>query len=251
MNMPQGTGKKFYSLRSLSRDLRPLAPILCGLFIAVLIELLAPFLLPRGISLTITVVSFLIIYIIIIVIFIIMIFSDKLRSGILRDVVNSIKNSIKSHPGYFFPPFMLLMALGFTFLLSDFLYKFLCMSSISELLQFYPILFAGAITSTSIMFAVTYWVANRAENIAELAVTIQNIKIFAMTNYILVLFLVFAPLSIIPSPSNSTSISIPCSALYYISALLLYPFGLTASIVQALIILDVLAVALRHELSEK
>jgi len=233
MSKSQGTGKKW-----------PLTLILCGLVIAMVIACLASPLSPLKISLETTVVSFLIIYAIIIVIFIIMIFSDKLRSGILRDVVNSIK----SYPNYFFPLFMLLMALGFMFLLSDFLYKFLCMSSISELLQFYPMLFAGAITSTSIMFAVTYWVANRAENIAELAVTIQYIKIFAMTNYILVLFLVFAPLSIIPSPSNSTSISIPCSALYYISALLLYPFGLTASIVQALIILDVLAVALREEL---
>jgi len=184
-----------------------------------------------------------------------MIFSDKLRSGILRDVVNSIKNSIKSHPGYFFPPFMFLMALGFTFLLSDFLYKFLRMSSISELLhellQLYPMLFTGAITSTSIMFAVTYWVANRAENIVKLIVTIQTIKILAMATYILALFLVFAPLSIIPSLSNYTSTSIPCSKLYSISFLLSYPFGLTAGMILTSIILDVFAVALRYELSEK
>ena len=232
MSKSQGTGKKW-----------PLILILCGLVIAMVIACLASPLSPLKISLETTVVSFLIIYTIVIVIFIIMIFSDKLRSGILRDVVNFIK----SHPGYFFPPFMFLMALGFTFLLSDFLYKFLCMSSISELLQFYPMLFAGAITSVSIMFAVTYWVANRAENIAELAVTIQYIKIFAMANYILVLFSVFVPLYIIPSPSNYTSTLL----LYIISFLLSYPFGLTASIVQALIILDVLAVTLRHELSEK
>ena len=242
MNMLQRIKKKFYSLRSLSRDLRPLAPILYGPVIAMVIACLASPFSPLKILLRISLAVFSIIYIIIIVV----VFKAILDSRPLN-----VSNSLKSHPDYFFPLFMLLMAFGFTFLLSDLLYKFLRMSSISELLQFYPILFAGAITSTSIMFAVTYWVANRAENIAELAVTIQNIKIFAMTNYILVLFLVFAPLSIIPSPSNSTSISIPCSALYYISALLLYPFGLTASIVQALIILDVLAVALRHELSEK
>jgi len=181
-----------------------------------------------------------------------MIFSDKLRSGILRDVVNSIKNSIKSHPGYFFSFFMFLMALGFTFLLSDFLYKFLCMSSISELLhellQLYPMLFAGAITSVSIMFAVTYWVANRAENIVKLIGAIQSIKILAMATYISALFSVFAPLSIIPSLSNYTSTSIPCSALYYISALLSYPFGLTAGMILTSIMLDVLAVALREEL---
>ena len=177
-----------------------------------------------------------------------MIFSDKLRSGILRDVVNSIKNSIKSRPGYFFPPFMFLTALGFTFLLSDFLYKFLCMSSISELLRLYPMLFAGAITSTSIMFAVTYWVANRAENIVKLIGTIQSIKILAMATYISALFSVFAPLSIIPSLSNYTSTSIPCSKLYSISFLLSYPFGLTAGMILTSIMLDVLAVALREEL---
>ncbi|MFP3218811.1 MAG: hypothetical protein RXQ99_09500 [Acidianus sp.] len=112
-------------------------------------------------------------------------------------------------------------------------------------------LFAGAITSTSIMFAVTYWVANRAENIVKLIGVIQSIKILAMITYILALFSVFAPLSIIPSLSNYTSTSPPCSALYYISALLSYPFGLTAGMILTSIILDVFAVALRHELSEK
>ena len=237
MSKSQRTGKKW-----------PLTLILCGPVIAMVIACLASPLSPLKIPLKMAAVSFLIIYIIIIVIFIIiMIFSDKLRSGILRDVVNSIK----SYPNYFFPLFMFLMALGFMFLLSDFLYKFLCMSSISELLQLYHMLFAGAITSTSIMFAVTYWVANRAENTAELAVTIQYIKTLAMVTYILALFLVFVPLSIIPSPSNYTSTLIPCSALYYISALLSYPFGLTAGMIQTSIMLDVFAVTLRYKLSEK
>jgi hypothetical protein len=230
MSKSQGTGKKW-----------PLTLILCGLVIAMVIACLASPLSPLKISLKITVVSFLIIYTIITATFTI------ISSGRPRDVVNSIK----SYPNYFFPLFMVLMALGFMFLLSDFLYKFLCMSSISELLQFYPMLFAGAITSTSIMFAVTYWVANRAENIAELAVTIQYIKTLAMVTYMLALFLVFVPLSIIPSPSSSTSTLIPCSKLYYISALLSYPFGLTAGMIQTSIMLDVLAVTLRYKLSEK
>jgi len=250
MSMPQRTGKKFYSSRNLMNLLRILLLILiyCGSVIAMVIAYLASPISSLKISSEITVVSFLIIYTIIIVIFIIimMIFSDKLRSGILRDVVNSIK----SHPGLFFLTFMISTALGFTFFLSNFLYKFLCMSSISELLQFYPMLFTGAITSTSIMFAVTYWVANRAENIVKLIVTIQTIKILAMATYILALFLVFAPLSIIPSLSNYTSTSIPCSKLYSISFLLSYPFGLTAGMILTSIILDVFAVALRYELSE-
>jgi len=256
MNKPQRTGKKFYSLRSLLIILL-LTLIPCGPVIAMVIAYLASPLSRLKISLKIAFVSFLIIYTIIIVIFIIIIFSifsDKLRSGILRDVVNSIKNSIKSHPGYFFFPFMISTALGFILLLSDLLYKFLRMSSISELLhellQLYPMLFTGAITSTSIMFAVTYWVANRAENIVKLIVTIQTIKILAMATYILALFLVFAPLSIIPSLSNYTSTSIPCSKLYSISFLLSYPFGLTAGMILTSIILDIFAVALRYELSE-
>jgi len=159
----------------------------------------------------------------------------------------NVINALKSHPDYFFSFFMVLMALGFTFLLSNFLYVFLRMSGIRELLQLYPMLFTGAITSTSIMFAVTYWVANRVENIVKLIVTIQNIKTLAMATYILALLSVFAPLYIIPSPSNSTSTLL----LYLISFLLSYPFGLTAGMIQTSIMLDVLAVTLRYKLSEK
>ena len=232
MNMLQRIKKKFYSLRSLSRDLRPLAPILYGLVIAMVIELLAPFLLPRGISLVISFAGFLIIYSIDIRIF------NIILSGRHPNVINALK----SHSDYFFIFFTILMAPGFMFLLSNFLYVFLRMSGIRELLQLYPMLFAGAITSISIMFAVTYWVVNRVENIAELTETIQNVKALSTYAYILALFFVFAPLPIISSPSSSTSTLL----LYIISFLLSYPFGLTASIVQALIMLDALAVALRR-----
>ena len=234
MSKSQGTGKKW-----------PLTLILCGLVIAMVIACLASPFSPLKILLRISLAVFSIIYIIIIVV----VFKAILDSRPLN-----VSNSLKSHPN-FFPLFTFLTALGFTFLLSDFLYKFLRMSSISELLhellQLYPMLFTGAITSTSIMFAVTYWVANRAENIVKLIVTIQTIKILAMATYILALFLVFAPLSIIPSLSNYTSTSIPCSKLYSISFLLSYPFGLTAGMILTSIILDVFAVALRYELSEK
>jgi len=240
MNMLQRIKKKFYSLRSLInllRDLRPLAPILCGLVIAMVIELLAHFLLPRGISLVISFAGFLIIYLIDIRIF------DIILSGRHPNVINALK----SHPDYFFSFFMVLMALGFMFLLSNFLYVFLRMSGIRELLQLYPMLFAGAITSVSIMFAVTYWVVNRVENIAELTETFQHVKALSTYAYILALFFVFAPLPIISSPSSSTSTLL----LYLISFLLSYPFGLTAGMIQTSIMLDVLAVTLRYKLSEK
>jgi len=232
MNMLQRIKKKFYSLRSLLRDLRPLAPILYGLVIAMVIELLAHFLLPWGISLVISFAGFLIIYSIDIIIF------NMILSGKHPNVINALK----SHPDYFFSFFMVLMALGFTFLLSNFLYVFLRMSGIRELLQLYPMLFAGAITSISIMFAVTYWVVNRVENIAELTETIQHVKALSTYAYILALFFVFAPLPIISSPSSSTSTLL----LYLISFLLSYPFGLTAGMIQTSIMLDVLAVALRR-----
>jgi len=234
MSKSQETGKKW-----------PLTLILCGPVIAMVIACLASPFSPLKILLRISLAVFSIIYIIIIVV----VFKAILDSRPLN-----VSNSLKSHPN-FFPLFMFLTALGFTFLLSDLLYKFLCkflcMSSISELLhellQLYPMLFTGAITSTSIMFAVTYWVANRAENIVKLIGTIQNIKILAMITYVAALLSVFGPLYIIPSPSNSTSTLI----LYGISFLLSYPFGLTAGMILTSIMLDVLAVALRHELSEK
>jgi len=232
MNMLQRIKKKFYSLRSLLRDLRPLAPILYGLVIAMVIELLAHFLLPWGISLVISFAGFLIIYSIDIIIF------NMILSGKHPNVINALK----SHPDYFFSFFMVLMALGFTFLLSNFLYVFLRMSGIRELLQLYPMLFAGAITSISIMFAVTYWVVNRVENIAELTETFQHVKALSTYAYILALFFVFAPLPIISSPSSSTSTLL----LYLISFLLSYPFGLTAGMIHTSIMLDVLAVALRR-----
>jgi hypothetical protein len=118
------------------------------------------------------------------------------------------------------------------------------MSSVKEFLQFYPMLFAGAITSTSIMFAVTYWVVNRAENIAELARIIQFIKMFAATTYVVALLSIFISLSNIYSHFTY-------STLYGTSILLSYPFGLTAGMIITSIILDILADTLRRELRKQ
>jgi uncharacterized protein YebE (UPF0316 family) len=104
-------------------------------------------------------------------------------------------------------------------------------------------LFAGAITSTSIMFAVTYWVVNRAEKITELTRIIQLVKMFAVITYVAALFLVFAPLSSISMHTYFTF-----STLYEISILLSYPFGLTAGMILTSMILDILADTLRREL---
>jgi hypothetical protein len=109
-------------------------------------------------------------------------------------------------------------------------------------------LFAGAITSTSIMFAVTYWVVNRAENIAGLTRIIQSVKAFAGIAYVVALLSIFAPLFIIPL---SNMYSYFTSLLYGISILLSYPFGLTAGMIITLLILDILADTLRKELRKQ
>jgi len=235
MGMPQRTGKKRPVVLIL-----PAVLILSGLTIAIVIALLAHYLYNN--------ILLIILPIIIISSSIILIFS-VIFIGRPRDIINSLK----SYPDYFFPLFMILTALGFTFLLSDLLYTFLPYmpsllhtSTINGLLQFYPMLFTGAITSTSIMFAVTYWVVNRVENIAELARIIQYIKAFAVIAYVVALFSVFAPLFIIPL-SNMYSY-FTSFTLYGTSFSLSYPFGLTAGMIITLLILDILADTLRREL---
>jgi len=187
MNMPQRAGKKWTLVLILSG--------LGGLTTAMVIALLAYYL---------YILSMIIICFSIILIFI------AVFIGRPRDIINSLS-------GHFLLFFMFLTALGFTFSLFDLLYTFLLhllyMSSIKEFLQFYPMLFAGAITSTSIMFAVTYLVVNRAENIAELTRIIQNIKMLAAITYVVALFSVFAPLS---------SISLFNMHSYFTSLLLLW-----------------------------
>ena len=228
MSMPQRTRKKW----PLVLILNGLA--ISGLTIAIVFAFLAYYL---------YILSMIMIYFSIILIFI------AIFVGRPRDIINSLK----SYTTYFLPLFMILTALGFTLSLSDLLYTFLLYmpsllhtSTINGLLQFYPMLFAGAITSTSIMFAVTYWVVNRVENIAELARIIQFIKMFAVITYVVALFLVFAPLSSI-SLSNIYS-HFTSSTLYGISLSLSYPFGLTAGMIITSIILDILADTLRREL---
>jgi len=232
MSMPQRVRKKW-----------PLVLILSGLAIAMVIAFLAYYL---------YILSMIIIYFSIIIILIaIVIVLGAFFVGKPRVVINSLK----SYPGHFLLFFMILTALGFTLSLSDLLYTFLLYmpsllhtSTINGLLQFYPMLFAGAITSTSIMFAVTYWVVNRVENITELARIIQYIKAFAVIAYVVALFLVFAPLFIIPIPLSNMHSHFTSSTLYRISNLLSYPFGLTASMILTSIILDILADTLRREL---
>lgn len=115
------------------------------------------------------------------------------------------------------------------------------------MLRFYLTLLPVVITSLSIMFAVSFWVVNRVEGIAEdigddrLVRTTQNIKMIVVYGYAYSIFLIFGPLFTLPNP-----ISTP--ALVSINLSLSYPLGLAAGIIQALIVLDIVAVTLRRRL---
>ncbi len=91
-----------------------------------------------------------------------------------------------------------------------------------EVLRFYLTLLPVVITSLSIMFAVSFWVVNRVEGIAEdigddrLVRTTQNIKMIIVYAYALSIFFIFGPLLTLPNP-------IPTSALVLISLSLSYP----------------------------
>jgi hypothetical protein len=116
-----------------------------------------------------------------------------------------------------------------------------------EVLRFYLTLLPVVITSLSIMFAVSFWVVNRVEGIAEdigddrLVRTTQNIKMIIVYAYVFSIFLIFGPLLMLPNPIST-------SALVSINLSLSYPLGMIAGIIQTLIVLDIVAVTLRGRL---
>ena len=114
-------------------------------------------------------------------------------------------------------------------------------------MRFYLTLLPVVITSLSIMFAVSFWVVNRVEGIAEdlqddrLVRTTQNIKMIIVYAYAFSIFFIFGPLLTLPNPIST-------SALVSINLSLSYPLGMIAGIIQALIVLDIVAVTLRGRL---
>ncbi len=133
------------------------------------------------------------------------------------------------------------------------LYGFLHGLSNEELLRFYFTLLPVIITSLSIMFAVSFWVVNRVEGIAEdirddrLARTTQIIKGIIVFGYTYTIFFIFLPLLGIFTPLG-TSTPILRLALVLINLSLSCPLGLAAGIIQTLIVLDMVAVTLRRRL---
>jgi hypothetical protein len=97
------------------------------------------------------------------------------------------------------------------------------------------------------MFAVSFWVVNRVEGIAEdigddrLVRTTQNIKMIIVYAYAFSVYFIFGPLPMLPNPIST-------SALVSTNLSLSYPLGMIAGIIQALIVLDILAVTLRRRL---
>jgi len=115
-----------------------------------------------------------------------------------------------------------------------------------EVLRFYLTLLPVVITSLSIMFAVSFWVVNRVEGIAEdlqddrLVRTTQNIKRIVVYGYAYSISLIFVFLPLLKLNTSLTSVPISIS--------LSCPLGLAAGIIQALIVLDIVAVTLRRRL---
>jgi hypothetical protein len=96
------------------------------------------------------------------------------------------------------------------------------------------------------MFAVSFWVVNRVEGIAEdlqddrLVRTTQNIKRIVVYGYAYSISLIFVFLPLLKLNTSLTSVPISIS--------LSCPLGLAAGIIQALIVLDIVAVTLRRRL---
>jgi len=160
----------------------------------------------------------------------------------MRDLVHTLTN---------YNEFLYVAALTmfyFAYFLADTLYTSLGKLSVEILMQFYPTFFTGVLTSSSLMFAVAYWVINRAEEIQDprIADLLRRIRLLVFTTYIFDIFvIVLFPFSIAQS-SPPTSSLIPTSYISFLTLLLLsYPFAFIIGVIQALVILDAMIDALR------
>jgi hypothetical protein len=135
-----------------------------------------------------------------------------------------------------------------TYFLADALYASFSELGVGALMRFYPTFFTGILTSSSLMFAVAYWVINRAENIQDprIADLLRRIRLLVFTTYIFDFFvIVLFPFSIAPSFPPTSSL-IPTSYTSFLTLLLLsYPFAFIIGVIQALVILDAMIDALR------
>jgi len=160
----------------------------------------------------------------------------------MRDLVHTLTN---------YNEFLYVTALTmfyFAYFLADTLYTSLGKLSVEILMQFYPTFFTGVLTSSSLMFAVAYWVINRAEDIQDprIADLLRRIRLLVFVTYVLAIFMIaLFPFSIAPSFPPTSSL-IPTSYISFLTLLLLsYPFAYIIGVIQALVILDAVIDALR------
>ena len=159
----------------------------------------------------------------------------------MRDLVHTLTN---------YNEFLYVTALTmfyFAYFLADTLYTSLGKLSVEILMQFYPAFFTGVLTSSSLMFAVAYWVINRAEEIQDprIADLFRVIRSFVFVTYVFAIFMIaLSPFSI---AHPLTSSLIPTSFNLFLTLLLFlsYPFAYIIGVIQALVIFDAMIDALR------
>jgi hypothetical protein len=111
----------------------------------------------------------------------------------MRDLVHTLTN---------YNEFLHVTALTmfyFAYFLADALYASFSELGVGALMRFYPTFFTGVLTSSSLMFAVAYWVINRAEEIQDprIADLLRRIRLLVFTTYIFDIFvIVLFPFSI-------------------------------------------------------
>jgi hypothetical protein len=135
-----------------------------------------------------------------------------------------------------------------TYFLADTLYTSLGKLSVEILMRFYPAFFTGVLTSSSLMFAVAYWVINRAEDIQDprIADLLRRIRLLVFTTYIFDIFvIVLFPFSIAQSSPPTSSLTTTSFDSFFTLLSLSYPFAYIIGVIQALVILDAMIDALR------
>ena len=136
-----------------------------------------------------------------------------------------------------------------TYFLADALYASFSELGVGALMRFYPTFFTGILTSSSLMFAVAYWVINRAENIQDprIADLLRVIRSFVFVTYVFAIFMIaLFPFFIAQSsPPTSSLIPTPFNLFFTLLLFLSYPFAYIIGVIQALVILDAMIDALR------
>jgi hypothetical protein len=160
----------------------------------------------------------------------------------MRDIIYTLTN---------YNEFLYVTALTmfyFAYFLADTLYTSLGKLSVEILMRFYPTFFTGVLTSSSLMFAVAYWVINRAEEIQDPRITdlLRRIRLLVFVTYVLDIFIIaLFPFSIAQSSPPTSSLITTSFDSFFTLLFLSYPFAYIIGVIQALVILDAMIDALR------